>query len=105
MTDYNELIERLRTESLDSRKAVLSIMDLCMDAADAIETMTAELDATIAGQETLQKELERVKAERDAAVEDLRKHCSCGVCAYVKCYVRGGTEPCNFQYRGPQKED
>ena len=105
MMDYNELIERLRTESLDSRKAVLSIMDLCMDAADAIETMTAELDATIAGQETLQKELERVKAERDAAVEDLRKHCSCGVCAYVKCYVRGGTEPCNFQYRGPQKED
>ena len=69
MMDYNELIERLRTESLDSRKAALSIMDLCMDAASAIEALTAELDAAIVGHETLQKEMARVKAERDAAVE------------------------------------
>lgn len=33
--DHKKLIARLRTESLDSRKAVMSIMDLCMDAAGA----------------------------------------------------------------------
>ena len=97
--DYNELIERLRSNH------DCSMACDALEAAAVIEVLTEDLDATIAGQETLQKELERVKAERDAAVEDLRKHCSCGVCAYVKCYVRGGTEPCNFQYRGPQKED
>ena len=32
--NYNELIERLRTESLYRDKATLEIMDLCMEAAD-----------------------------------------------------------------------
>lgn len=54
---YEELIEKLRTESLDSRKATLSIMDLCMDAAAAIENLSASLAAARAG--------------RDAAVADL----------------------------------
>ena len=51
MMDYDKLIERLRTESLYADKACLEIMDLCMDAAFAIETLRADLA--------------RVTAERD----------------------------------------
>ena len=40
--DYDKLIERLRTDSLYADKASLEIMDLCMDAALAIETLRAE---------------------------------------------------------------
>ena len=40
--DYDKLIERLRTDSLYADKASLEIMDLCMDAATAIETLRAE---------------------------------------------------------------
>lgn len=50
-----DLIERLRTESLYKDKATLEIMDLCMDAADALSALRAEL--------------EQAKRERDAAVE------------------------------------
>ena len=71
MNDYRELIERLRTESLDSRNATLPIMDLCMDAAGAIETLTAQLTASEAARADLGKrlakaeqELAQVKAER-----------------------------------------
>ena len=35
--DIEKLIEQLRTESLYADKASLEIMDLCMDAAAAIE--------------------------------------------------------------------
>lgn len=38
--DIKELIDRLRTDSLDATKASLSIMDLCMEAAEALETWT-----------------------------------------------------------------
>ena len=51
--DYDKLIERLRTDSLYADKASLEIMDLCMDAATAIET--------------LRSDLARVTAERDGA--------------------------------------
>ena len=40
--DYDKLIERLRTDSLYADKASLEIMDLCMEAATAIETLRAE---------------------------------------------------------------
>ena len=42
MADYEQLIKKLRTEALDSRKAVLSIYDLCIDAADKIENLISE---------------------------------------------------------------
>lgn len=42
--DYKKLVERLREEPKDSRKAVLSIYDLCVDAAIAIETLLHALD-------------------------------------------------------------
>ena len=40
---YEELIRRLREEPKDSRKAVLSIYDLCVDAACAIESLLDKL--------------------------------------------------------------
>lgn len=60
--DIDKLIERLRTESLYKDKATLEIMDLCMEAAYAISKLQAENTQLLA-------ELERVKRERDAAVE------------------------------------
>lgn len=39
MTDYDDLVRRLREASTGSRKG-----DLCREAADAIESLRAELD-------------------------------------------------------------
>lgn len=58
--DIEKLIEGLRTESLYADKASLEIMDLCMEAADALSTLQAE-------NEKLRAELEKVMRERDAA--------------------------------------
>lgn len=101
-----ELIERLRTKSLYKDKAALEIMDLCMEAADAIATLMeecAQLRAEnirwgqVAGEqdrvldelhaevnymqsynadaekviENLCAQLEQMKRERDAAIEDM----------------------------------
>ena len=57
--DIKNLIERLRTDSLYANTASLEIMDLCMDAATAIETLRADLA--------------RVTAERDGAIKDIWK--------------------------------
>lgn len=40
--DIEKLIEWLRTDSLYADKATLEIMDLCMEAADALSTLQAE---------------------------------------------------------------
>ena len=40
--DIEKLIEQLRTDSLYADKASLEIMDLCMDAANALSTLQAE---------------------------------------------------------------
>lgn len=90
--DIEKLIERLRTDSLYADKATLEIMDLCMEAADAISTLQAENEKLWTGLKSnvdlvfrqakeldrrhllLQEqeaELEQVKRERDAAVSDL----------------------------------
>ena len=45
--DIQDLVDRLRTDSLYANKASLSIMDLCMEAADALENLDAQLDACI----------------------------------------------------------
>lgn len=37
--DIEKLIERLRTDSLYKDKATLEIMDLCIEAADALSTL------------------------------------------------------------------
>lgn len=66
---YKELVDKLRTESLYKDKATLEIMDLCMDAAEAIDI--------------LQSELERVKSERDAAMEAIGR-----MAEYIVTYGR-----------------
>lgn len=90
--DIEKLIERLRTDSLYADKATLEIMDLCMEAADALSTLQAENEKLWTGLKSnvdlvfrQAKELDRrhlllqeqeakteqVKRERDAAVSDL----------------------------------
>lgn len=46
--DIEKLIERLRTDSLYADKATLEIMDLCMEAADALSTLQAENEKLLA---------------------------------------------------------
>ena len=83
--DYDKLIERLRTDSLYANKASLEIMDLCMDAALAIETLRADLA--------------RVTAERDAAVE-------CIETVYTKILIKCKTDAVRaIEKWKKQKED
>ena len=76
MEDYKKLVNRLRDEPKDSRKAVLSIYDLCIDAAYAIEILLdklkhaeAERDAVTRHMIELEQEVCRLKA-RLADYED-----------------------------------
>ena len=132
--DYDKLIERLRTDSLYVDKASLEIMDLCMDAAAAIDTLRAEVeqehahrihaeqhaDAFLRDCEQLNAELERVTAERDGAIKDMEALMwfsgeGCRICAHVveinkgpyvrlSCALEKG-EDCSPKWRSPQKED
>ena len=96
--DYDKLIERLRTDSLYADKASLEIMDLCMDAATAIETLRAENEKLRAELEQARESLDfartkdaeiirlgadlaRVTAERDAAVKAVKNMAEYIVCA------------------------
>ena len=65
---YKRLIDKLRTESLYKDKATLEIMDLCMEAADAIQYLlegadevNGALQEKIAENERMNAELERLK--------------------------------------------
>ena len=61
MSNIDELIEQLRRKGLSRASALGYHSSLFDEAADALEK--------------LQDELEQVKRERDAAVEDLHKLC------------------------------
>ena len=67
-----KLIDRLRTESLYADKASLEIMELCMEAATALSTLQLE-------NKKLRDELEQVKAERGALIEDFVDYVTGGV--------------------------
>ena len=77
---YEELIRRLREEPLDSNKAALPIMDLCIDAAAAIENLSHRLDMAQGERDAvtrhmieLEQEVGRLREERDAAISALRQ--------------------------------
>lgn len=53
----------------------------------------------------LREELERVTAERDAAVEQLSELECCEFCKHTECIPRGGVGKCEWEWRGLQKED
>lgn len=67
------------------------------DAADALSTLQAE-------NARLRDDLEKVKAERDAAVDYLRGQCR--YCKkYITCPTRRGPHDNCWKWRGPQKEN
>ena len=83
-------------------------IQMCQEAADALEQLQAE-------NANLHDELEKVEAERDAAVNDLnilrkRSGWKCYACFYDDHYDRGVCAGCgynndnNWKWRG-QKED
>lgn len=97
--EIDKLIERLRNAAGGPEG-----IKMCVDAATALSTLQDENTKLLA-------ELEKVKAERDAAVSDLETIMSYAgnldtfqFCKNVKCYKRGGTHPCLPKWRGPQKE-
>ena len=47
MNDIKDLIDMLREESLYKDKASLEIMDLCMEAAEALENLDAQIDVLV----------------------------------------------------------
>ena len=70
--DIEKLIERLRTDSLYADKATLEIMDLCMEAADALSTLQAENEKLRAENEELRAELCRELDAAKEAVQDVK---------------------------------
>lgn len=79
---YEELIRRLREEPLNSNKAALPIMDLCIDAATAIENLSHRLDMAQGERDAvtrhmieLEQEVGRLRKERDAAAQCIRDKC------------------------------
>ena len=99
--DVEKLIERLKNYSIKD-KALLNLQTV-KDAAEALTT--------------LQAELEKVKAERDAAVECIPHECK--TCVYHTVFFNGCTPDhdctnpdggCSnnydrWEWRGPQKEE
>lgn len=63
--EIEKLIEKLRTESLYKDKATLEIMDLCMEAAEAIENLEIELQAMRCAANSLKAHLEHAKKKND----------------------------------------
>ena len=68
--EIEKLIEKLRTESLYKDKATLEIMDLCMDAALALEQLQSEND--------------RLRRERDDAIRQLKFFAPCAGCKWYR---------------------
>ena len=87
-------------------------IQMCHEAADALEQLQAEND-------NLHDELEKVEAERDAAVEDMRGICYlCAnakpysefsqrmmTCEHIKAVASTKSPGCkHFKWRGPKEE-
>ena len=76
MEDYKKLVNRLREEPKDSRNAVLSIYDLCIDASYAIEILLDKLKYAEGERDVVTKRMIELEQEvcqlksRLAAYED-----------------------------------
>lgn len=121
MNNYKELIERLRRHGLTNGSSLGLHMGIMDEAADALTALTEE-------NVQLRIELEQVKRERDAAVEELRGFCWCCVhgrkwdkapvwssmttCKYIRERGalavgggKGGRNCPHWKWRGQQKEE
>ena len=99
--DIEKLIERLRTDSLYADKATLEIMDLCMEAADALSTLQAE-------NEKLQKMYQEEKVichETQLELERMKKIMRKNGIMVIPSEYPGSTEKWNIQKPRDQKED
>lgn len=100
-------LEKLKDMLRNAAGGLVGIQ-MCQEAADALEQLQAENDR-------LHDELEKVEAERDAAVNDLnilrkRSGWKCYACFYDDHYDRGVCAGCgynndnNWQWRGQKEE-
>ena len=78
---YEELIRRLREEPLDSNKAALPIMDLCIDAATAIENLSHRLDMAQGERDAVTRHM--IELEQDV----------CQLKSRLSAYEDSGLEP------------
>lgn len=74
MDDYKKLVDRLRDEPKDSRKASLSILDLCVEAAAEIENLEGMLKESEAARAELGKHLAATQKELHEAKSELLKY-------------------------------
>lgn len=128
--DIEKLIERLKSDAADWAGDRYIKQDL-LDAVEALATLQIELkgmrgaaNSYKAENAKLQAELEKVKAERDAALHDMRRvGMSDDFCTFcTHCCIDGEPvyrpeeeymahcEKCDenysqFEWRGPQKEE
>ena len=93
--NYNELIERLRTESMNKSEEATSALGLYLD----VESLITELSEERYRHDRLQdfevaqaQELERVKAERDALKNEL-----CYKCGNYKQAHNGWCDSCRWK--------
>lgn len=93
--NYNELIERLRTESLNKAADATSALGLYLD----VKSLVTELSEERYRHDRLQdyevaqaQELERVKAERDALKNEL-----CYKCGNYKQAHNGWCDSCRWK--------
>lgn len=117
MTDYEKLCYDLRYNANDWNGDGYIKRNL-FDAADAIVQLQVEkdfanhkADALMKTAKKLQDEIERLKKELDAAVEDMKELAEdtdspfvCEMCSrVVSCPTRDG-KPCDFQWIGERTE-
>lgn len=74
-------------------------------AAEELEQQGMELEGMRSAANSLKMHLEKVTAERDAAVDQLSELECCEFCKHTGCIPRGGIGKCEWEWHGPQKEE